>query len=368
MRKTNTIVSVVCFSATIAVASLGCGKKAGEDSTRDKGPDTAKPVEPAKPEAVKLPDAPPLPDLPVGLPPTPEPENNKATAEKVALGELLFFDKRLSDSSATGCEICHMGDKGWADGLALSKKYDGSMNTRHSPTLVNVGYYREWYWDGRKATLEDQILAAWTGQVGGTPDKVAAKLAEIPAYKEHFQRAFGAPPSKENIPQALAAFVRIKLRSGGSPWDRFQAGEKDAVSQDAIAGYDIFVQKAQCAACHTPPLYTDLGYHNVGIGYKDNDKPDVGRFQETKLEANTGAFKTPTLRDTVASAPYFHDGSVATLEEAVDFMLKGGYSKGNKHLDPLLKPVKLKKEERDRLIAFIKSLTPDQNYTRPTLP
>ncbi|MEM9491795.1 MAG: cytochrome c peroxidase, partial [Myxococcota bacterium] len=295
------------------------------------------------------------------------PDDNPDTPEKVMLGELLFFDTRLSDKGEFACVTCHLPEKGWTDGKKLSPKHDGKLNTRHSPTLYNVAYAQQWYWDGRMPTLEAQIAAAWKGQTGATPDAIAKKLAEVPVYKAHFERAFGEGPTGDNIPKALASFVRIKIRSGNSPWDRYQAGDKDAVSEEVVKGQKVF-EKAGCAACHAPQLYTDMNYHNVGIGYEGVDEPDVGRFKVSKQEINTGAFKTPTLRGVALSGPYFHDGSIATLEEAIDYMLSGGYREGNKHIDPLLKEVKLKKDERAALIAFVKALSPEETYTPPELP
>ncbi|RMH43995.1 MAG: cytochrome-c peroxidase [Deltaproteobacteria bacterium] len=347
-----------------------CGKKAGE--TPAAGGDAAKPATPAPPAAAATPDvppAPPIPPPPLGLPPTPAPADNPDTAEKVALGELLFFDKRLSDSGTFACETCHQPEKGWGDGLPLSPKFNGKLNKRHSPTLFNVAYANEWYWDGRKPTLESQILAAWTGQVGGTPDKVAAKLAAIPEYATRFQRAFGEGPTADNIPKALASFLRIKLRSGDSPWDRYEkSGDASAVSPDAIAGFKVFTETAACALCHAPPLYTDMLYHNVGVGYEGNDSPDPGRFAVTKDPKDTGAFKTPGLRGVTLHPPYFHDGSGKTLEDAVDFMIGGGYRKNNPHIDPKLKPKKLTAKQRAQLLAFLRALTPDTTYQRPKLP
>lgn len=366
----------ISFFLAAAAAAAGCkgdkaekpaetaDKAAQEGADKDRDRDKAE----ALPE---LPPAPALPDAPRGLEKialTPH-DHNPTTAEKVALGELLFFDTRLSDTGTFACVNCHLPDKGWTDGLAVSPKANGKTNTRHSPTMYNVGYATEWYWDGRMPTLEEQITAAWTGQVGGTPDKVAARLAAIPVYEAHFQRAFGEAPTPDNIAKALGSFVRIKLRSGDSPWDRHEAGEEGTVSEDAIAGYSVFMQKAACAVCHTPPLYTDMKYHNVGIGYANAESPDPGRFKVTENAADTGAFKTPGLRGVTLTGPYFHDGSVATLEQAVDFMLAGGHRDGNQHIDPRLQKVELTAEERTQLLAFIQALTPaDTSYTRPALP
>lgn len=356
----------------LGLATPGCNKDEPakqEPAQQAQQPKTETPPEPPKP-TVNVPDAPPIPDTPKGLEKIEltAHEHNPTTPEKVALGRLLFFDKRLSDNGQFACVSCHFPDKGWTDNLKVSPKAFNKMNTRHSPTLYNVGYAREWYWDGRKSTLEDQIAAAWDGQVGGTPDKVAAALAKVPEYAARFQKAFGEGPTPDNIPKALAAFLRIDLRSGDAPWDRYEAGDKTAASEDAIKGYEVF-NKLGCSACHTPPLFTDVRYHNVGVGYMGAESPDPGRAAITKNEAETGAFKTPGLRNVTLTAPYFHDGSAATLDEAVDFMLSGGYREGNKHIDPALKPVKLTVDERAQLMAFLQALTSDAApMTPPTLP
>jgi cytochrome c peroxidase len=355
--------------ALVLGAAPGCKKEdpgAGGDKkaapTKESGKATGQgtgtdPQKEAAPGKVELPAAPPLPANPLGLPDLPSPDANPTTAEKVELGKMLFFDKRLSDAGQYSCETCHLEAKGWADGEKLSKKASGEMNTRHTPTLYNVGYSTAFYWDGRKKTLEDQILAAWTGQMGATPAKIAEALNAVPEYKARFERAFdGQGASDKTIPMALAAFVRT-LRIGNSEWDRFEAGDQAAASEEVKAGFKVFSERAQCALCHAPPYYMDTLFHNVGVGYENAEKPDVGRFEVTKDVKDTGAFKTPSMRGVALHPPYFHDGSAATLEEAVDFMLAGGYRTGNQHIDPKLKPAKLTKQEREHLIAFIKALS-----------
>jgi len=315
----------------------------------------------------------------VALPPVPTPPDNPLTAEKVALGKQLFFDKRLSKTGEMSCETCHLPDKGWADGKQFSTKFDGSLNTRHTPTLYNVGYYKEWYWDGRAKTLEGQITAAWKGQMGGDTAAVATTLNGIEGYKTGFQKAFGAPASEANIAQALASFVRTII-SDGSAWDRYEKGDKAAVSEDVVKGFDVFsnTDKANCTLCHLPPLYTDTLFHNVGVGF-DKPNPDLGRGKiladaaaasggnADEAKKLNGAFKTPTMRSVTEHPPYFHNGQAATLEEAVDFLLKGGNK--NPNLDEKLKPRKITAQERTQLLAFIKSLTPEQKpFERPQLP
>lgn len=378
MRRNESLHHWMTLAIAPAIASFalaaglmgitGCNKDEGADQAKAGTANTS--AGPASAEDVSVPEAPPLPDPPRGLEAvtTPSPEGNPNTPEKVALGELLFFDTRLSDNGAFACVTCHLPARAWTDGKALSTKADGKVNTRHSPTMYNVGYGSDFYWDGRMKTLEDQILAAWKGQVGGTAETVIAKLERVPEYRVRFKRAFNEGPTAENIVKALASFLRIKLRAGNAAWDRYEDEEKQAVSADVVAGAKIFTEKAGCALCHTPPLYTDMGYHNVGIGYRPGDKPDEGRFATTKVEAEKGAFKTPGLRGVELGAPYFHDGSVATLEEAVDFMLAGGHRDGNPNIDPRLKPVELTETERAQLIAFLKALTPLQVYEQPKLP
>src|SRR5262249_34756878 len=205
------------------------------------------------------------------------PADNPMTPEKVELGKKLFFDTRLSKTGKMACVTCHLPEKGWADGEVLSTKFDGSMNTRHTPTLYNVGYYKQWYWDGRAATLEGQVTAAWRGQMGGDPDAVAMTLNGIDAYKNDFQKAFNGPATADNIAKALATFVRT-IKSENSPWDKYQNGDKSAVSEDVAKGFNVFSDsdKANCTLCHLPPLLTDTLFHNVGIGF-DKPMPDLGR-------------------------------------------------------------------------------------------
>lgn len=283
---------------------------------------------------------------------------NELTVAKAELGKKLFFDTRLSKSGKMGCVSCHHVDKAFTDGIPHSTKDSGGKNSRNSPTMYNVGYYPELYWDGRKVGLESNVDAAWTGQLGGVPDEVAATLNGIDAYKAEFQAAFKQDASRETIVNALASFLRT-LRSGNSDFD------KKTLSADAEAGQTLFSGKAGCAACHTPGLFTDNAYHNVGIGMAA-ETPDVGRAKPSKDKTKTGAFKTPSLRDVAKTAPYFHDGSVATLKEAVKLMTSGGHA--NEFKDALMIDRSLTDKEVDQLVAFLEALTGDVPFTEPTLP
>src|SRR5215471_13240881 len=177
----------------------------------------SQPAAPATPPPPK-PDVGPLGEMAI-------PADNPTTQDKVDLGKKLFFDTRLSKTGKMACETCHHPDKGWTDGTAVSTKFDDSKNTRHTPTLYNVGYYKQWYWDGRAATLEGQVTAAWRGQMGGDPDAVAMTLNGIDGYKADFQKVFNGPATAANISQAIASFLRT-IRSQESPWDKYQAGDK----------------------------------------------------------------------------------------------------------------------------------------------
>jgi cytochrome c peroxidase len=298
------------------------------------------------------------------LPAIVAPADNPSTPAKAELGKQLFVDTRLSGSGKTACQSCHYRHLGWTDGKALSTRDDGQVNTRHTPSLYNVGHQTLWYWDGRAATLEGQIAAAWRAQNGADPAKVAALLNGVPGYRSQFEAVFGGPATPQNIPQALAAYLRTK-NSENAPWDRYEGGDVKAVSPEAIAGYKIFAGKGRCITCHAPPFYGNSTFFNIGLE-GEKAKPDVGRFNVTKLEADRGAFKTPSLRSVALSAPYFHDGSAKTLRQAVEYMAEGGGSDRNK--SPLLKDTDLDAEEIDQVVAFLTSLTSGESWRAPQLP
>ena len=312
-----------------------------------------------------------LPSL-LFLPAQKPPPNNPLTAEKVVLGKMLFFDKRLGDERA--CADCHQPDRGWADGIALSKRPDGTLNTRHTPSLYNAGYQRFWGWDGRSSTLEEHVREQWSTQLSASLEQSTARIAADAGYDPLFKTAFGDHAiTTERVVLALASFVR-SIRSGNAPYDRFEEGDASAIDDAAQRGWLVFRDKAGCTACHVPPLFTDNVFHNIGIGTNDE-----GRAGVTKKASDTGKYKTPTLRSAAQTAPYFHYGSAATLEAAVDYMLSGGRarsgrearneptktdrrarpsedSRANPHLDSSLTKVVLTPTQRAELVAFIRSL------------
>jgi cytochrome c peroxidase len=304
------------------------------------------------------------------------PADNPMTPEKVELGRQLYYDARLSGDGSKACYSCHVKEKGLTDGLAKAQAPYGQVVPRSAPTMWNIGYHSEWYWDGRARTLEAQARAAWNGvNMGATGrdgrpsmDGICARLNAIEGYRLQFEKVFGTGCTPDQVARALAAFMRVIVTTPeSSAWVRFKAGDKKALSAAAQRGLSIFEGKARCANCHAGVLLTDLQYHNVGIGMEEKE-PDLGRHRVTKEERDKGAFKTPTLLDIAKSAPYFHNGQIQTLEEAVDLMLAGGVD--NPWLDSanLRPPVKLSKRERADLLTFLRSLQAEYRIEAPRLP
>jgi cytochrome c peroxidase len=307
----------------------------------------------------------PIPAGLAGYEAMPIPADNPMTPEKIALGRQLFFDERLSIDGSRSCYSCHVCEHGLTDGLPKTVGADNKPLTRNSPTLWNIGYHKGFYWDGRSDSLEKQALDAWKGPLMGVGERMGEILAKINAlqdYKTQFQKVFQSDATTENMMRAIAAYERTII-GGNTAWDRWRAGDQSAMSESAIRGWNIF-QAIKCNNCHDGILFTDQQYHNIGIGM-DQTFPDIGRGEVTKKQEDYGAFKTPTLRDIARSAPYFHDGSAKTLEEAVDIMLGGG--KPNAFLDKKnLQPHRVLPDQREALLDFLRALTVDcANLSKP---
>lgn len=297
-------------------------------------------------------------DVPAGLSGPPAvPADNPMTADKVELGHKLFMDPRLSVDGSRSCYSCHVNERGNADGRKLALGPGDKPLTRNTPTIWNVGYYPELYWDGRADSLEAQGKGALKGGNMGLGDGLDAKAAEIgalPEYKDAFTAVFslaeGAPVTVDHVVQALSAYERTLLC--GDPADpRSEAAER---------GKTLFEGEAGCAACHAPPLYTDLAYHDLGINFDNKGKPrkdpDPGRGKPSGKPEDEGRFRTPSLRNVAKTAPYFHDGRAETLADAVAFMAKGGNAKAPT-IDPMLKAVALTPEQQGDIVAFLESLS-----------
>jgi len=305
------------------------------------------------------------------------PADNELTAAKVKLGHQLFFDPRMSASGTMSCYSCHQNKDGTGGAVAIAVKDGGKPAGRHAPIMWNVGYLPALYWDGRAQSLEEQGLAAWAGMLGVGKDNLAKKaeeIAAIPGYKKEFERAFpGQTVTPELVIKAIASYERTMV-CADTAYDKYQAGDKSAMTKKQIAGYKIFIGKAACTACHTPPFFSDAfntpggAYHNVGVGTKGVPKQevDVGREKVTGIQSQWSAFKTPSLRGVSQSPPYFHNGSAATLKEATELMAKGGLK--NEFLDPQLKNRHLTPAELALLLDFLRALKCPGELAVPLLP
>lgn len=323
------------------------------------------------------------------------------SASTITLGRTLFFDPALSTDGKISCASCHRPDLAFADGLPRASGAYGQQGTRNTPSVLDVRQQRSLFWDGRRTRLEDQALDPLLNSVEhGLRDEAQLldKLRADAHYVAAFQAAFGVPASQmtvQHVAQALSAFERT-LTSGPSPFDRFLAGQRDALPMAARRGWVVFDQQARCTRCHSAeaaegllPLFTDHQFHSLAVGFgkverklpqltrrlvglhrdgrafsqevlSDADIAELGRFAFTLDPRDLGAFKTPGLRNVALTAPYMHDGSVVTLAEAVDLEV---YYRGAREDRPLI----LTPAEREDLIAFLHALTGDDVARPPPL-
>ena len=298
------------------------------------------------------------PKPPLGLIPVIWPQDNPYTPAKAELGRYLYFDKRLSSDGTVSCATCHDPARGFTDGAAVSTGIRGQRGNRSAPTVINRAYSLAQFWDGRAATLEEQVKGPIANpiEMGNTHDAMVTSLKGTAGYRPLFEQAFGSPEiTVDRVAQAIATFERTVL-SGNSRYDRYKAGEKKAMSAAQVRGMRIFFDKAKCDSCHEGINFTLNAYANLGVGTDKRD-PDVGRFSVTKDPADWGAFKTPTLRDVARTGPYMHDGSLLNLHQVVNFYDKGGTP--NKNLDKKIKPLHLSEQDKDDLVAFLEALNGD---------
>ncbi len=288
----------------------------------------------------------------------PIPEDNPVTPQKVALGRRLFFDPILSRDHTLSCASCHDPRRAFTDGRAVSVGVFGRQGTRSVPTLINRAYGDFFFWDGRITSLEEQVIQPILAEdeMDMTLEEAVARVQRDLDYNKLFQVAFGRPIDAENLAGALASYVRTIL-SGNAPVDRYLSDEREQLSPEAYQGLRLFRGKANCSACHLGPMFTDERFHNTGIAWHDGELLDEGRFAVTGRQEDRGAFKTPTLREVVRTAPYMHDGSLPTLEDVVEFYNRGGNA--NPHLDEELRPLNLDDDEKKALIEFLRSLSGD---------
>lgn len=280
----------------------------------------------------------------------PIPEDNPMTEEKIALGEMLYYDSRLSGNNVQSCASCHAPGAGYGDGLATFIGFEGFNGSRNSPTIINAGFYKENFWDGRAGSLEEQAAGPITSAVEMNQDldELVVELSAVQGYVDEFNKVFNEPITKDNILKAIAAFERT-IVINDTDFDRFIQGDDDAISADAKEGMKLFVGKASCITCHAGPLLSDQAYHNLGM------EDDEGRAAITGSDADLGAFRTSGLRGVAHTAPFMHDGSLATLKDVINYYNVGGGAHPNK--SDLMKPLSLTETEIDQLVAFLESMS-----------
>jgi cytochrome c peroxidase len=295
-----------------------------------------------------LPPAPPLPAVPASLPPlAPDP---RVTAEAVALGELLFFDPRLSDGGDRSCATCHVPDRGFSGDVLPA--LDGKPNARRAPTLVNLAWVTAFGWDGRAASLAQFLPGHIAGQLGAP----YARIAAVPVYAAHLARIGGA--ATDVLVQALEAYSLTRYE-GDTPWDNQERQLRTHTGNPLVAGYQLFTGKAQCAQCHPPPLYTDNQYHRVIA----DTVGDIGRG---RVEADkTGAFRTPTLRGVQVRGAYFHHADMKSVDEVIAYY----QSPAAATQDPTFGRIRLTADEARQLAMFLNMLTINRPpVQKPVLP
>jgi cytochrome c peroxidase len=344
---------------------------------------------------------PPAGDQLLGLPPVPIPPDNPQTPEKIALGDKLFHEKRFSTTGTVACANCHAKEKAFTDSpLKVSEGIDKLTGTRNAPTVLNAVYMKKQFWDGRSPSLEDQALHPFVNPVEmGLKDHepILALVRSDPEYTAAFKSVFGKTGdaiTMKEVTQAIASFERTQV-FGDSPFDRwYYGGDPNAMSAAQKRGFDIFVNEGRCVSCHTieqtQALFTDNRFHNVGVGINDvqddvpelarefvkaeytNSEVDVevlgnkktselGRFAVSRGFDDLGAFKTPTLRNVALTAPYMHDGSLATLRDVVVHYNNGGVTVAGNPVNDFLsggvRPLNLSDQQIDDLVAFMEALT-----------
>lgn len=331
--------------------------------------------------------------VPDGLLSAAIPPGNPQTPEKIALGQKLFFDGRLSADKTVACSTCHDPARAFTDGRPVSIGIHGHAGQRNAPTILNALFNKTQFWDGRAKTLEQQAaLPIVNSMEMGQPslNAAVARIAAIGEYQRAFRRVFGAPPNGPDLLRAIASYERTQL-AFDSPFDRYISGNKNAIDASATRGWIVFNTRGRCNKCHAltedkrdVTNFTDNDFHNIGIGIirhnvaalarqaqqlinsEDSEAIDnaaiqtemsaLGRFLISKKESDIASFKTPNLRNVLVTGPYFHDGSQETLWDVVDHYNKGD-GLHDPYLDEDIQPLALEEADIDDVVAFLASLT-----------
>jgi cytochrome c peroxidase len=331
------------------------------------------------------------------LGPVPDPVENPMTPEKIALGEKLYWDGRLSGNGSMPCSACHLPDVGWGTGAPISFGYPGTQHWRNSQTILNSGYYNKGFWDGSVTSLETQAPAAAGGGVAGNGDgsMMEMRLRFVPEYVAAFREVFGADwPNIAQAWQAIAAYERTIVTDAAKvPFDRYMAGDTAALSDEAKRGMELFNGKAGCISCHNGALASDQKFHNIGVPtapefaedplYQITQRwelyqkgvseevyrhggADLGLYFVSKRPEDKGKFRTPSLRELCWTEPFMHNGVIGTLPEVVAFYNAGGGEGQTAGLQPL----GLSGAEQADLVAFLEALSMDEPLLKdePDLP
>lgn len=292
----------------------------------------------------------------------PWPDGEVASPAQITLGKQLFFDRRLSGTGTISCATCHDPARGWGDGLTKGLGAHGDLLPRHTPALVNPAWGTLFFWDGRATSLEQQALGPISNplEMDLPEEQIVPQLSKVPGYRTGFASAYAEGLTVDNVGHAIASFERT-LVSRNSPFDRYAAGERDALNPAARRGLTLFLDQANCASCHRGANFTNQSFHNLGF----RDQSDVGRAAIIPGATMHAAFKTPSLRNIALTAPYFHDGSATTLAEVIAFYNRGGEASfQSTHLSELA----LSAEDQHALVAFLEALTDPIVVEPPTLP
>ena len=292
----------------------------------------------------------PLPHFP------PIPAANSLTPEKVELGNMLFFEPRISSSGVISCATCHNPALGWSDRIPRATGHDGQIGERNTPTVLNSGFLGSQFWDGREPDLEGQAVGPIEADVEMAMDldQALERLEGFEVYEQKFAAAFPDdedPISADNLAHAIASFERT-LNTPDSPFDRYLHGDLDALSDQQKDGMVAFMDNG-CIACHRGPALTDSQFHRIQVP----GSTDVGRFDVTGEESDRHRFRTPTLRNVAVTYPYMNTGATETLEEAVAIMGKEMLGRD------------FEEQTIADITAFLHTLTGEQpDYEVPALP
>jgi cytochrome c peroxidase len=398
LKRTRLVLAVLPAVVATAIILAYWIERPKAGPTKETGPDDM--TEQATGKSPPIPQAGPLAGprslqqvgVPEELTRTVIPPDNPQSPEKIALGQKLFFEGRLSADGSVACATCHDPARAFTDGRPTSIGIHGLAGQRNAPTVLNALYNETQFWDGRAKTLEDQASFPIVNPVEmGQPslDAAVTTLAGVEEYQQAFRRVFGRPPNGPDLLRAIASYERAQA-SFDSPFDHFIAGDANAIGDDAKRGWELFNTQARCNKCHAltedkrdVTNFIDNDFHNIGVGVVrhnvaalhrqaeqllgsgdaaavdraaiQTDMSALGRFLITKKKADTASFKTPNLRNVLVTGPYFHDGSQETLWDVIDHYNKGGGL--NPWLDEDIQPLALTERDIDDLVAFLASLT-----------